>query len=106
MATKHTGRDSTAMPVLPWLESVASHTSVKEGPDGAVRWAAPSASGLEKRLRGSREIDIFVPRIAGEEDRGNQMGNSPVHQEHFGSFSRPYGPHLFGACDRQFGCRR
>lgn len=62
--------------VLPWLETLVSHTSVNEGPEGAVRWASPSASGLEERLRGSREIDIFVPRIAGGEDRGSQLATA------------------------------
>ena len=59
--------------VLPWLETLASSTRPKGvAPEGAVRWADPSDSGLEERLRGSRNIEIFVPRITGGEDRGRQ----------------------------------
>ncbi len=61
--------------VLPWLEALASSTRTREGiaPEGAVRWAAPSDSGLAKRLLGSRKIEIFVPRIAGGKDHGRQL---------------------------------
>ena len=61
--------------MLPWLESLASSTRTREGiaPDSAVRWAAPSDSGLAERLRGSRKIEIFVPMIAGGEDHGRQF---------------------------------
>ena len=61
--------------VLAWLEALASSTRTREGiaPEGAVRWAAPSDSALAERLRGSREIEIFVPRIAGGEDHGRQL---------------------------------
>ena len=61
--------------VLPWLEALVSGTRAREGiaPEGAVRWAAPSHSGLAERLRGSREIEIFVPRIAGGEDHDRQL---------------------------------
>ena len=61
--------------VLPWLEALLSGAPSTEGiaPDGAVPWAAPSATGLEERLRGSREIEIFVPRIVGGEHQGRHL---------------------------------
>ena len=61
--------------VLPWLEAVISGDRAAEdvAPQGAVRWTAPSVSGLVERLHGAREIEIFVPRIAGGGDQGRQM---------------------------------
>ena len=61
--------------VLSWLEALTSSTRTGEGiaPEGAVRWAAPSHSGLAERLRGSRKIEIFVPRIAGGEDHDRHL---------------------------------
>ncbi len=61
--------------VFPWLEALAAGAQIKEGvaPDGAVRWEVPSKAGLLERLRGSRNIEIFVPRIAGGEDCGRQL---------------------------------
>ena len=60
--------------VLPWLNALT--LSTRPGgiaPEGAVRWTAPSDSRLAERLRGSRKIEIFVPRLAGGEDHGRQL---------------------------------
>ena len=61
--------------VLPWLESLASGVRTTEGivPESAVRWTTPSNASLAERLRGSREIEIFVPGIAGGEDHDRQL---------------------------------
>ncbi|WP_419860439.1 DEAD/DEAH box helicase [Candidatus Palauibacter sp.] len=61
--------------VLPWLESLASGTQTTEGilPESAVRWTTPSNASLAEQLRGSREIEIFVPGIVGGEDHDRQL---------------------------------
>ena len=57
--------------VLPWLRALQSGVRAEESmaATGAVRWAAPSLLALEDRLRGSRIIEIFVPRIADGQGR-------------------------------------
>lgn len=61
--------------VLPWLTALVSKTRSRDGiaPECAVRWPDSSDTGLALRLRGSRTIEIFVPRILGGEDDGRQM---------------------------------